>query len=52
MTMTNDEINGKAQAIATRVKDAAAAGESPADLEGLVFVDVKTLILELVQPVK
>ncbi len=45
--MTNTEANAKAQAIADLVKDAAASGQNPTDLQGLVFVNVKTLILEL-----
>jgi hypothetical protein len=48
--MTNEEMNAKAQELADRVKAAAAAGETPDDLQNLVFVNAKTLILELVKP--
>jgi predicted short-subunit dehydrogenase-like oxidoreductase (DUF2520 family) len=45
--MTNEEMNAKAQELADRVKAAAAAGETPDDLQRLVFVDAKALIAEL-----
>lgn len=48
--MTNEEMNARADAIAKLVSDAAGAGETPQDLHGLVFVNVKTLIAELVNP--
>lgn len=47
MTLTNEETNVKAQELADRVKAAAAAGETPDDLQRLVFMNVKALIVEL-----
>jgi hypothetical protein len=46
--MTNEEMNAKAEQIAVRVRDAVAASQNAQDIYGLVFVNVKALIAELV----
>lgn len=46
--MTNEEMNVKADQIAVRVRDAVGASQNAQDIYGLVFVNVKALIAELV----
>lgn len=45
--MKNEEVNAKCTEIATRVKDAVDSGQNGIGIYGLVFGDVKLLILEL-----